>query len=80
VLGDFYFRSVEVVTVEPEEYKGFVIVEAPGKMFKATKIVPTAHFKRPFYACTIRSLKTSIDYALMKMKPVNKNKPVKNQD
>jgi hypothetical protein len=66
--------------VETEEYKGFVIVEAPGHMFKATKIVPSAHFKRPFNACTVESLKRSINYALKKIKPINRNKPVNNQD
>ena len=66
--------------MEAEEYKGFVIVEAPGKMFKATKIVPSAHFKRSFNACTVESLKISINYAMKKMKPINRNKPVKNQD
>jgi hypothetical protein len=66
--------------VETEEYKGFVIVEAPGQMFKATKIVSSAHFKRPFNACTVESLKISINYALEKIKPINRNKPVNNQD
>jgi hypothetical protein len=66
--------------MEPEEYKGFLIVEAPGQMFKATKIVPSGHFRRPLNACTVESLKTSIDYALQKMKPVNRNKPVNKQD
>jgi hypothetical protein len=65
--------------VETEEYKGFVIVEAPGQMFEATKIVPSAHFKRPFNACTVESLKISINYALEKMKPVIRNKPVNSQ-
>jgi hypothetical protein len=66
--------------MEPEEYKGFVIIEAPGQMFKATKIVPSAHFKRPFYACTVETLKISINYALKKMKPISRNIPVKNQN
>jgi hypothetical protein len=65
--------------MEPEEYKGFMIIEAPGQMFKATKVVPSAHFKRPFYACTVETLKISINYALKKMKPINRNMPVKNQ-
>jgi hypothetical protein len=65
--------------MEPEEYKGFLIVEAPGQMFKATKIVPHGHFKRPLNACTVESLKISIDYTLKKMKPVIRNKPVNNQ-
>jgi len=37
--------------MEPEEYKGYMIVEAPGWMFKATKIVPSSHLKRTFNAC-----------------------------
>ena len=78
--GLYYFACVKVVTVEPIEYKGFKIVEASGLMFKATKIVPSAHFKQPFYACTVDSLKISINYALNKMKPINRNKPTGNQD
>jgi len=66
--------------VEPEEYKGFVIADAPGQMFKATPKVPSAHFKRPIYACTVESLKISINYALQKMKPLNRNKPVNKQN
>ena len=62
--------------METEEYKGFVIAEAPGQMFKATKIVPSAHFKRPFNACTVESLKISINYTLEKKKPIKRNKPV----
>lgn len=73
----YYFRFMEVITVEPEVYKGFEIVEAPGQMFKATKIEPSAHFKSPFYACTVDSLKISINYALQKMKPLTRNKPGK---
>jgi hypothetical protein len=64
--------------MKPEEYKGFIIVEAPGQMFKAIKKVPSGHFNRPLNACTVRSLKTSIDHALSKMKPVTRNKPVNN--
>jgi hypothetical protein len=55
-----------------EEYKGFMITKAPGRMFKATKIVPSAYFKRPLNACTVASLKTTIDYVLKKMKPITK--------
>ena len=66
--------------METEEYKGFVIVEAPGQMFEATKIVPSAHFKRPFNACTVESLKISINYAMKKMKPITRNKPVNDKD
>jgi hypothetical protein len=65
--------------MEPEEYKGFMIVEAPGQMFKATKILPSGHFRRPLNACTVESLKISIDCKLNKMKPINRNKPVNNQ-
>ena len=66
--------------MEPEEHRGFMIADAPGQMFKATKIVPSPHFKRPINACTVESLKTSINYELNKMKPINKNKPVTKQD
>jgi hypothetical protein len=55
--------------LEPEEYKGFLIVEAPGQMFKATKIAPHAYFKQPLNACTMESLKISIDFTLKKRKP-----------
>ena len=57
--------------MKPEEHNGFIITESPGGMFKATKIVPSAHFKRPFNACTVESLKISINYALEKIKPIN---------
>jgi hypothetical protein len=65
--------------MEPEEHKGFMIVEASGRMFKAIKIVPSAFFKRPLYACTVDSLKISINYELKKMKPNNRNKTAINQ-
>jgi hypothetical protein len=65
--------------MEPVEHKGFLIVEAPGWMFKATKIVPSPHFKHPINACTVESLKISINHKLDKIKPVNRNKPVKSQ-
>ena len=64
--------------MEPEEHKGFMITDAPGCMFKATKIVPSAHFKDPLNACTVESLKISINYELGKIKRINKYKPVKN--
>jgi hypothetical protein len=64
--------------MELEEHKGFLITEAPGRMFKATSIVPSVHFKRPFNACTVKSLKISIDYELNKMKNINRKKPVNN--
>jgi hypothetical protein len=59
------------VTMKPEEYNGFMIADAPGQMFKATKIVPSPYFKRPLNACSIESLKTSINYELNKMKRIN---------
>ena len=62
--------------MEPEEHEGFLITEAPGLMFEATEIVPSAHFKRTFKGCTVESLKTFINYELKKM---NKNKPDNNQ-
>jgi len=57
--------------MEPEEYNGFMIADAPGQMFKATKIVPCRYFKGPLNACSIESLKTSINYELNKMKRIN---------
>ena len=65
--------------MKPEEYKGFMIVEAPGWMFKATQIVPTPHFKHPLNACTVESLKIFVDFKLSKIKPRNRNKLAKNQ-
>ena len=65
--------------MKPEEYKGFMIVEAPGWMFKATKIVPSAYFKNPLNACTVESLKIFVDFKLSKIKPRNRNKLAKNQ-
>jgi hypothetical protein len=62
--------------MDSEEYKGFMITEAPGWMYKATEIVSTAHFKYTFNACTVESLKTSINYELEKMERSNR-KPVK---
>ena len=78
-MGFIILDVIEVVTMEPEEYKGFMIVEAPGWMFEATKIVPSPHFKRPFRACTVQSLKISINNALDKIKPINRVKIVNNQ-
>jgi len=60
--------------MEPEEYNGFIIAEAPGGMFKATEIVPSAHFKRSLQACTVEALKISINYEMKK-----NNKRVKNK-
>ena len=65
--------------MKPEEYKGFMIVEAPGWMFKASKITPSPHFKHPLNACTLESLKTFVDFKLNKIKPRNRNKLVNNQ-
>ena len=70
--------SIGVVTMEPEEHKGFMIVEAPGWMFKATKIIPSPHFKHPLKACTVESLKTFINFKLNKMKPFKKYKSANN--
>ena len=64
--------------MRPEEHKGFMITDAPGCMFKATKIVPSAHFKDPLNACTVESLKISINFELEKMKRNNKYKRVNN--
>ena len=64
--------------MKPEEHKGFLITEAPGKMFKATKIVPSAHFNRPFNACTVKSLKISIDCEVNRTKKVMRKKPDNN--
>jgi hypothetical protein len=77
--GVIILDVIGVVIMEPEEYKGFVIVEAPGWMFKATKIIPSPYFKHPLNACTVRSLKISINHKLNKKKPVYKNKSVNNQ-
>ena len=65
--------------MKPEKYNGFMIVEAPGWMFKATKIVPSPHFKHPLNACTVESLKTFVDFKLSKIKPRNRNKLVNKQ-
>jgi len=79
VCGLYYFLEVlRVITMEFEEHKGFMITEAPGWMFKAVKIVASPYFKHPFNACTVESLKTSIDYALMKMRHINRYKPFYN--
>ena len=65
--------------MKPEEHKGFMIADAPGKMFKATKIVPSPHFKHPLNACSVESLKTSINYVLDKMKPHKKTSIQRNR-
>ena len=75
-MGFIILDGIGVVTMEPEEYKGFMITEAPGWMYKANEIVSTAHFKHTFNACTVESLKTSINYELEKMER-NNRKPVK---
>ena len=66
------FSIYRGVTMEPEEYNGFMISEAPGQMFKATKIVTSPYFKGHLSACSIESLKISINYELNKMKRINK--------
>jgi len=80
VSGEYFFHLlitsvIEVVAMEPEEYKGFMIFESPGWMFKATKIAPSALFKHPLNACTVKSLKIFIDFKLSKIKPTNRYKP-----
>ena len=64
--------------MKPEEYKGFMIADAPGQMFKATIIVPSSYFKRPLTACSIESLKISINYELGRINRKKRKKPVKN--
>jgi len=64
--------------MEPEEHEGFMITEAPGWMFKATKIIPSAFFKHTLNACTVESLKISINFELEKMKRINRYKPLNN--
>jgi hypothetical protein len=78
-MGVIILDVVGVVTMEPEEHKGFMIVESPGWMFKATKIVPSPHFKHPLSACTVESLKIFINFKLNKIKPRNRNKSVNKQ-
>ena len=58
--------------MDSEEYKGFMITEAPGWMYKATEIVSTSHFKHTFNACSVESLKTSIKYELEKREQSNR--------
>mgnify|MGYP001826815659 CR=1 FL=1 len=70
---------IGVVTMEPEEHKGFMIIKSPGWMFKATKIVPSPHFKGPLNACTVESLKIFINFILNKIKPVYKYRSFKSQ-
>ena len=65
--------------MEPEEHNGFIITDAPGRMFKATKILPSALFKHPLNACTVESLKVCINFELKKIKRTNIYKPVNNQ-
>jgi len=77
--GDFIILDdIGGVTMEPEEHKGFIIADAPGWMFKATKIVPTPHFKYPLNACTVEFLKIFINYELEKMNRINRYKPASN--
>ena len=79
VIGFIILEAVGVISMKPEEHKGFMIVESPGWMFKATKIVPSPHFKHPLNACTVESLKIFINFKLDKMKPRNRNKSVNTQ-
>ena len=65
--------------MKPEKYKGFMIVEAPGWMYKATKIVPSPDFKHPLNACTVESLKIFLDFKLSKIKPRYRNKLISSQ-
>jgi hypothetical protein len=81
ITSDVGFIILDVlggVTMEPEEHKGFMIADAPGWMFKATKIIPSAFFKRTFNACTVESLKISINFELEKIKRNNRYKLVNN--
>jgi hypothetical protein len=64
--------------MKPEEYNGFMITDAPGQMFKATIIVPSPYFKRPLTACSIESLKISINYELGRINRKKRKKSVKN--
>jgi hypothetical protein len=77
-VGFIILDAIGVVTMKPEEHKGFMIADAPGWMFKATKIVPSPHFKSPLNACTVESLKIFINYELEKMNRINRYKPANN--
>jgi len=73
-MGFIILDTIGVVTMEPEEYKGFAIAEAPGWMFKATKIVPSPYFKHPLNACTVESLKIFLNFKLDKKKLIKRYK------
>jgi hypothetical protein len=75
-VGIIILEVIGGFTMKPEEHKGFIITDAPGQMFKATKIVPSPRFKRSLNACSVESLKTSINYELNKMKPINKKNSI----
>jgi hypothetical protein len=77
-VGFIILDAIGGVTMEPEEHKGFMIVDAPGWMFKATKIIPSAFFKHAFNACTVESLKISINFELEKIKRNNRYKRINN--
>ena len=77
-VGFFILVLKGVITMQPEEHKGFMISDAPGWMFKATKIIPSAFFKNSLNACTVESLKISINYELEKMKRANRYKTFNN--
>jgi len=55
-----------------------MIADAPGQMFKATKIEPSPYFNGPLNACSIESLKISINYELGRLNRKKRKKPVKN--
>ena len=73
-VGFIFFNVIGRVAMEPEEYKGYMITEAPGGMFKATEIEPYSQFKPPLNACTIESLKISINYEIIRTKRVRKKR------
>ena len=72
------FYMYKGITMESEEYNGFMIADAPGQMFKATKIEPSPYFNGPLNACSIESLKISINYELGRLNRKKRIKPVKN--
>ena len=77
-VGFIILDAIGGVTMGPEEHNGFMISDAPGWMFKATKIVPSPYFKYPLNACTVESLKIFINYELKKMNRINRFKPANN--
>ena len=77
-VGFIILNVLGEVVMEPEEHKGFIISDAPGWMYKATQVIPSAFFKHTFNACTVESLKISINYELKKMKRINRYKRFNN--